>query len=124
MTLRRWIACLGLGFVLGVWGLVGLIAGPADGLGPGPGKKPPEKKPTNEIVQTFPSNDAMRTAWKIHWATTSGFGLYIEDAWFKKGPKEPTSTNGDSKTDTKTDSKEKKTAEKSTSSSKPAGTKD
>jgi Cu2+-containing amine oxidase len=36
-----------------------------------------------------PTNDAMQTAWKIHWATSSGLGLYIQDAWFKRDPKEP-----------------------------------
>ena len=30
-----------------------------------------------------------KTAWKIHWATQSGHGLYIQDAWFKKSPQEP-----------------------------------
>src|SRR5262245_57438764 len=44
---------------------------------------------SNEVIQEFPPNDAMRTAWKIHYATTTGFGLIIQDAWFKKGPKEP-----------------------------------
>jgi Cu2+-containing amine oxidase len=44
---------------------------------------------TNEIIQQFPTNDAIKTAWKIHWATSSGVGLYIQDAWFKRDPKEP-----------------------------------
>src|SRR5262249_32614045 len=49
------------------------------------------EKPTlaNELIQQFPTNDAMKTAWKIHWATSTGCGLYLQDAWFKKGPKEP-----------------------------------
>jgi Cu2+-containing amine oxidase len=42
--------------------------------------------PANEVVQEFPSNDVMKTAWKVHYATQSGFGLIIQDAWFKKGP--------------------------------------
>lgn len=50
-------------------------------------KKP--AAPDNEVIQQFPTNDAMKTAWKIHYATTSGFGLIIKDAWFKKDPKEP-----------------------------------
>src|ERR1700756_4340222 len=45
--------------------------------------------PPNELIQQFPTNDAMKTAWRIHWATASGFGLYIQDAWFKRDPKEP-----------------------------------
>jgi hypothetical protein len=51
-----------------------------------PNKKPPLVKPINEIVQEFPTNEEMQTAWKINWATTSGYGLYIQDAWFKKSP--------------------------------------
>ena len=64
--------------------LVGFAAGP-------PEVKPPmpPKAPTNEIIQTFPSNDALKTAWKVRWATANGYGLYIEDAYFKRGPKEP-----------------------------------
>jgi primary-amine oxidase len=42
----------------------------------------------NEIIQNFPTQGPMQTAWKIHWATTSGYGLYIQDAWFKKSPKD------------------------------------
>jgi primary-amine oxidase len=45
--------------------------------------------PRNEIVQEFPTNDAMRTAWKIRWAATRGYGLYIQEAHFKKDPTEP-----------------------------------
>jgi len=44
--------------------------------------------PGNEVIQEFPSKGPMETAWKIHWATTSGYGLYIQDAWFKKSPKD------------------------------------
>jgi primary-amine oxidase len=51
--------------------------------------KPPAAAPANEVVQEFPSNDVMQTAWKVHWATAKGFGLYLQDAWFKRGPKEP-----------------------------------
>jgi primary-amine oxidase len=55
-----------------------------------PKPKPKEKpKPSlTETIQEFPSNDVMRTAWKVHWATTNGFGLILQNAWFKKGPKE------------------------------------
>ncbi len=42
---------------------------------------------TETIVQ-FPTNDSLRTAWKVRWTTASGPGLVIESAWFKKGPKE------------------------------------
>lgn len=45
--------------------------------------------PLNEIVQTFPSNDVMKTAWKVRYTTATGFGLIIQEAWFKRGPKDP-----------------------------------
>ena len=40
------------------------------------------------MIQTFPSNDVMMTAWRVHYATESGYGLIIKDAWFKQGPKD------------------------------------
>jgi primary-amine oxidase len=65
--------------------LLGLLVGaPAQ-----PVKPKPKQSLANELVQNFPTNDAMKTAWKIHWATSTGFGLYIQDAWFKRDPKEP-----------------------------------
>ena len=54
-----------------------------------PTKMPVTAKPVNEVIQTFPSNDVMKTAWKVRWATETGYGLIIEGAWFKRGPKEP-----------------------------------
>ena len=68
-------------------GMLGFLLGaPAQ-----PVKKPAEKiaLPPNEIIQQFPSNDAMKTAWKVQWATATGYGLYIQEAWFKRDPKEP-----------------------------------
>ena len=60
-------------------------------LGDAPAQNRDKKKPKlpNEIIQTFPTNDLPKTAWKINWATQSGHGLYIQDAWFKKSPKDP-----------------------------------
>lgn len=76
---------------LSTWVLV-TLAGLTAFLTGAPGqpvKQPqPPKTPVNEIIQEFPTNEEMQTAWKIHWATTSGYGLYIQDAWFKKGPTE------------------------------------
>jgi primary-amine oxidase len=40
----------------------------------------------NEIIQTFPTNDVAQTAWKIHWATQRGNGLFLKGAWFKRSP--------------------------------------
>src|SRR5438132_7193237 len=72
--------------LLAALALLGLLVG-----APAQPVKKDRDKPTlaNELVQQFPSNDAMKTAWKVHWATATGYGLYIQDAWFKKGPKEP-----------------------------------
>lgn len=42
----------------------------------------------NEIIQQFPSSGAAETAWKIHWREESGPGLIIQDAYFRKSPKE------------------------------------
>jgi primary-amine oxidase len=50
---------------------------------------PPKAPVGNEIIQEFPTNDQMRTAWKVHWMLSKGYGLYIQDAWLKKGPNEP-----------------------------------
>jgi primary-amine oxidase len=54
-----------------------------------PKDKPAKAKPVNEVIQSFPSNDMMRTAWKVRYNTASGFGLVIDGAWFKKHAKEP-----------------------------------
>jgi Cu2+-containing amine oxidase len=54
-----------------------------------PKKQPAPKKAVNEIIQEFPSNDVAKTAWKVHWATSNGFGLTIQDAYFKKSANEP-----------------------------------
>lgn len=53
-----------------------------------PKVKPKPTVPPNEVVQQFPSNDVMKTAWKVRYATQSGFGLIIQDAWLKKAPTE------------------------------------
>lgn len=87
---KRLSRCLviGVGLVLSI--LVGAGAQPVQVENPFK-IKPKEKKakPQNEIIQEFPSNDVMRTAWKIHYATQSGFGLIIQDAFFKKTPSDP-----------------------------------
>jgi hypothetical protein len=40
----------------------------------------------NEIVQTFPTKGPMQSAWAVRYTTASGFGLIIQDAWFKRSP--------------------------------------
>ncbi len=80
--------------VLTLTAILAILAGVAaqqPGGGKGKGKKRPEFKSSsgNEVIQEFPSNGSMETAWKVHWATTRGHGLYIQDAFYKKGPGEP-----------------------------------
>src|SRR5947207_80011 len=68
-----------------LFGLIGFGAGPSDAQ-----KK--ERVPVtnvNEVIQAFPSNEAMKTAWKVQWAVANGYGLHIQNAWFKRGPQEP-----------------------------------
>jgi primary-amine oxidase len=79
---RPLIVALGLGVALAA--LLSAAAQPQ-----GKDQSKPKPKPTNEIIQAFPANDAMRTAWKVHYSTAAGFGLIIDGAWFKKAPKEP-----------------------------------
>src|SRR5579862_7439129 len=38
------------------------------------------------IVQSFPPNGVMETAWKIEWDTELRHGLVIKNAWFKRSP--------------------------------------
>jgi primary-amine oxidase len=49
-------------------------------------KAAPNGAPANEIIQHFPTNDVMQTAWKVQWATQRGCGLYLKGAWFKRSP--------------------------------------
>ena len=78
------------------------LPAPAEGLGqvgegvgssttPKPSTKEtkPLKTDANETIIEFPTHAAMRTAWKVSWMTTNGFGLVIRGAWFKKAPKDP-----------------------------------
>jgi primary-amine oxidase len=80
MSCRRVLSVLAVGVV--AW--IGFFTG-----APAQQGKKATAKPVNEIIQVFPSNEVMRTAWKVHWATRTGNGLYIQDAWFKRGPKDP-----------------------------------
>ena len=72
------------------------LPAPAEGLGqvgegvgssttPKPSTKEtkPLKTDANETIIEFPTHAAMRTAWKVSWMTTNGFGLVIRGAWFK-----------------------------------------
>ncbi len=88
--------------VVGIFGLFGL-------QGASPQQPPPDAPPVvtptpnpsapaaaapavaapNEIVQDFPTNDTPKTSWKIRWATSRGYGLMIQDAWYRKAPDEP-----------------------------------
>jgi primary-amine oxidase len=66
-----------------------VLLGLAGFAAPPPQDQPAPLKPVNEVVQAFPSNGVAQTAWKVRWATSSGYGLTIQDAYFKRGPKEP-----------------------------------
>src|SRR5262249_13380014 len=90
VSLRTSIALL-----VGLCAALTLVAAPSAQEGdpipkprPKEGQPPPMARSFNEIVQTFPTNDVMRTAWKVRWATKIGNGLYIQEAWYKKTPKD------------------------------------
>jgi primary-amine oxidase len=53
-----------------------------------PGQIPAPQKIVREIVQEFPTNGTMETAWKIQYNTKSGYGVFITSAWFKRGPQD------------------------------------
>ena len=82
MKLSRLIAVTLLAVLMG---FAGFAAAPPAAQN----QKPERVPPTSEVIQSFPSNDVMQTAWKVRWATTSGYGLTIQEAWFKRGPKDP-----------------------------------
>ncbi len=81
---------LGIGAVL-----LGLSAAPAQKTQPGgvsslqPVPNGDPSVPQTEVIQQFPSQGPLQTAWKVHWRQESGPGLIIQDAFFKKGPNEP-----------------------------------
>jgi primary-amine oxidase len=50
----------------------------------GPAQVPEPKKVAHEIIQEFPTNEDMETAWKVQYGTSSGYGLFIKGAWFKR----------------------------------------
>jgi primary-amine oxidase len=67
-------------------GLAGFAATPEDAVLQ---KAAAPAQAANEIIQSFPANEPAKTAWKVRFATSDGYGLTIQDAWFKRGPKEP-----------------------------------
>jgi Cu2+-containing amine oxidase len=77
-----WSRFLALAILAVMMGLAGFASPPEQPM-------PVEPTPLNEVIQNFPSNDVMKTAWKVKWATAAGYGLTIDEAWFKRGPKEP-----------------------------------
>src|SRR5262245_28027446 len=88
----RLSTCLLLGVAAVSMVVFGDTGNPTQPAQPGKAEQPAAPvtppKPTNEIVQEFPSNDQMETAWKVEWGTSRGIGVYIKNAWFKSGPKE------------------------------------
>ncbi|MBI2807145.1 MAG: hypothetical protein HYX68_19360 [Planctomycetes bacterium] len=81
MTIARIVVLMLMGVVMA---LTGFAAAPESEV-----QKKAPAPPPNEIIQTFPTAGGMKTAWAVRWATSSGFGLTIQNAWFKRGPKEP-----------------------------------
>jgi len=87
------VCCLGLGFLAGALAQPPSIAErinqPTKPTKPMKPMKPSRPAPpVNEVIQEFPSNDVMQTAWKVHWGQRSGNGLFLHGAWFKRGPKD------------------------------------
>src|SRR5260370_2425360 len=81
------LAACASGLVLWAGALAQPVPLPPEGTNPArPATPRAPAAPANEVVQTFPSNEGMQTAWKVHWGARRGNGLYIEDAWFKRGP--------------------------------------
>ncbi|HYT91593.1 MAG TPA: hypothetical protein VEL76_22965 [Gemmataceae bacterium] len=78
--------CLLIGISVTVMAVAGQGGDPAKGV-----KQPPPvaDKISDEIIQEFPSNGQMETAWKVRWGTVQGYGVFIKDAFFKPGPTEP-----------------------------------
>lgn len=81
MTFVRLSTCF---FFVGLTALAFLIGTPAQQPRP-----QVDASPDNEIIQLFPTKGPMHSAWKIRYHTENGFGLYIKEAWFKKGADEP-----------------------------------
>jgi Cu2+-containing amine oxidase len=81
----RFTRALMLTGLAALMGLAGFAAAPPEA----PKKEVAPPAPLGEVLQSFPSNDVMKTAWKIHWATANGYGLHIQNAWFKRGAKDP-----------------------------------
>jgi primary-amine oxidase len=93
--MRRLYTCLALGLGGTLLFLAGALAQPINGKKdkqPDPDDPPAPAGPANQIVQefpTFPTKDKDRTAWKVRYATMSGHGLVIQDAWFNRKAGDP-----------------------------------
>ncbi|MCI0463364.1 MAG: hypothetical protein L0Z62_40985 [Gemmataceae bacterium] len=83
MLSLRLSSCLLLGVAVSLAVVSGHAGNPRQ-----PAKEPPPgpPRPLYEVVQEFPTNGEMETAWKVHWQTEKGYGLYIKRAWFKRSP--------------------------------------
>lgn len=51
-------------------------------------KNEPPADAGKQVIQEFPSNDKMQTAWKVRWDTATGHGLIVNEAWFKRNPED------------------------------------
>jgi primary-amine oxidase len=94
----RYATCLLIGGALALMAVTGDAGNPGQppqksepGQPPqkgGPGQVPAPQKVANEIIQEFPTNSNMETAWKVRYGTVRGYGVYITGAWFKRSPKD------------------------------------
>ncbi len=82
----RYTTCLLIGLGLATMAVTGIASNTAQP----PQVEPPAQiaAPANEIVQEFPTNGNMETAWKIRYGTTNGYGVFITGAWFKRSPQD------------------------------------
>jgi hypothetical protein len=54
-----------------------------------PSAPKPGQNGQTEVIQEFPTQGPMQTAWKVRWREQRGPGLIIQDAFFKRNPNDP-----------------------------------
>jgi primary-amine oxidase len=84
----RYTTCLLIGGALVLMAVTGDAGNPGQPPQKEPGQIAAPQKVANEIVQEFPTNGNMETAWKVQYGTARGYGVFITSAWFKRSPKD------------------------------------
>ncbi len=84
----RYSTCLLLGLAMTLIVLSGDAGGPQQPPRKDNGTAQPvaPRKVANEIIQEFPTNGDVETAWKVQYGTRSGYGVFVTGAWFKRSP--------------------------------------